>query len=50
VKPKSNQLTEGIKKLLKSKIDLVNMRIVIRKFKSLKKLKRPDRSGHHGKK
>jgi hypothetical protein len=36
VKPKVNQSTEEIKKLLKSKIDPVNMKIGIRTFKSLK--------------
>jgi len=36
VKSKENQSTEEIKKLLKTKIDPVNMKIGIRKFKSLK--------------
>jgi hypothetical protein len=36
VKPKDNWLTEEFKKLLKSKIDPVNMKIGIRTFKSLK--------------
>jgi len=36
VKPKENQSSEEIKKLLKSKIDPVNMKIGIRAFKSLK--------------
>ena len=36
LKPKGNQTTEEIKKLLKSKIDPVDMKIGIRSFKSLK--------------
>jgi hypothetical protein len=36
VKPKENQSSEEIKKLLKSKIDPVNMKIGIRAFRSLK--------------
>jgi len=36
VKPKENQSTEEIKKLLKTKIDPVNMKIRIRTFKNLK--------------
>jgi hypothetical protein len=36
VKPKDNQSAEEIKKLLKTKIDSVNMKIGIRTFKSLK--------------
>jgi hypothetical protein len=36
VKPKENQSTEVIKKLLKSKIDPVNMKIGIRTLKSFK--------------
>jgi hypothetical protein len=36
VKPKSNPSTEEIKKLIKSKLDTVNMKFGIRTFKSLK--------------
>jgi len=36
VKPKENQFADDIKKVLKTKIDPVNMKIGIRTFKSLK--------------